>query len=225
MSHLIWWIPLAIFSGFAFMGLVVAPYLLHKEDKAIADATELKSQEKIRELIVETGRRPELEILFDDTSDDYVYRYPFGPPTEVMVRLYKAAVRVKGGKTIENVNLELVAMEPRPPNSFFPLPLHPIHEKVSLLVPSASGANFPTGIQYGGLNPETLRFFDVILMPENGQGWMQIYTTAPVTCQFQRGRYVLKLRANGLDAIPSERLFMTEVNAEGKLMFYPQDSN
>lgn len=212
MTHWGWEIPLWLFLIVGVIRLFIVPYLLHKEEKEAADATETKSQARIRELVAEINKRPALEILFDD---DYVKTYPAGANMRgVMVRLYKVAVRGKSGVTIEDVNLELVGMDPKPSNSSdLPLPLHALHEAAVNL----------QGVQYGGLNPETLRFFDVIQMPENGQGWMQIYTTAPVDFSVPRRRYVLKLRANGKNAIPAERSFVAEVNIEGKLLFYAAD--
>jgi len=224
MTHWGWEIPLWLFLIVGAIRLFIVPYLLHKEEKAAADAKESKSQTKIKELVTEINRRPALEILFDGASDDYVYMYPSGANMPgVMTRLWKVAVRGKDGKTVEDVKLELVGMDPRLPNFPLPLPLHAIHEAANLLASPVSGTNFPTGVQYGSLNPDTLRFFDVIQMPENDQAWMQIYTTAPAPSQFKRGRYILKLRANGRDAIPAERLFVTEISPKGKLVFYPQD--
>jgi hypothetical protein len=219
MNHLAWRIPLWLFVLLVLINLVVGPYQLHKEDTAVADAKEAESQSRIAELV----SRPELEILFDNADPDFVYTYLFGPSAPgAMVRLWKVAVRGKGGRTVEDVNLELVAMDPRPFNSPLPLPLHPVHGAINGSH-SQPGANVP-GLQYGGLNPGTPRFFDVIQMLENDQAWMEIYTTAPVTFRFSRGRYLLKLRANGRDAIAAERSFIAEVNAEGRLEFRPQET-
>lgn len=179
-----------------------------ENNKAAAYDAESKSQARIAELV----KRPELEILFDVAGDDYVYEYPggFNDMAGVAMRLYKVAVRGKGDVTIENVKLELVEMKPHPPNFPLPLPLNALHDIANPSVPRA-------------LNPGTVQFFNVIQMPENGQGWMQIYTTAQAPSQFQRGRYELRLRASGRDALPAEQLFITEVNAEGKLVFYSAD--
>lgn len=162
----------------------------------------------------------ELEIIFEDDAD-YVYECPAGPNMQGVMRLFKVAVRSKDGyKTVDEVTLSLVAMNPRPPNFPLPLPLHPLHEVASLFGPSASGSD-SVGVHYGSLPPAGTRFFDVVYMPENGEGYLQIYTRAPFDSKFARRRYVLKLRAEGRDAIPAERSFVAEVNGEGKLCFYP----
>lgn len=212
-NHWAWLIPSGLFLVLGFFSIFIAPYLLYKEDKAGADAAESKSKTKIEELVAKVGERPELEILFDDKNNRYFKDYAFGSNMpEVMVRLYKVAVRGKGGLTVEDVNLDLVGIEPPPSNSSeLPLPLHPVHGATA----------YVPGVQYGALHPETLRFFDVIQMPANGS--RQIYpSSAPVNFQFPRGRYVLKLRANGKNAIPAERLFVTEVGIMGELKFYSQ---
>lgn len=204
-NHWAWETPLLILVGLLVINVFRVPYLLHKEDRVAADAAASYSRTRIAELLAKLNQPPELEILFDETNGDYVYESSFEPMnfgSDVITRLWKVAVKARDSRTVEDVNLELVASEPRPVDSPFPLPLHPVHGTAT------------------GLNPDTLRLFDVIIMNENKDSLMEIYSNPPAPhIRFPRGRYVLKLRANGKDAIPAERSFVADVNEAGKLTF------
>jgi hypothetical protein len=126
-------------------------------------------------------------------------------------KLYRVSVASDGQRTVENVALSLIGVEPRPPHIVLPLPLHPVH--------GATAA--APGIPYAGLNPGEERFFDVVQMLQMPDGpRMEVYSDAPANKYLPRGRYQLTLQATGQDAVPNQRVFLAD-GSTGKLLFSP----
>lgn len=126
MNILIWAIPLAVFVGTIFMGLLLAPYLIHKEDKVTYDKLQRENEQLKSGLPnIEIGEAVEYDnAKLPHSTIQLLNGTPFSDYGDT-VRLYRIPIHNSGGAAPE-VSVKLIRITP-PPEEFASAILH-IHD-------------------------------------------------------------------------------------------------
>lgn len=141
-------------------------------------------------------RDRKLEILFEPTRESYYQQHPGVP-------MFRICVSNAGGSTIDNVGVDVVAMEPCG-FQFLPVPLQATHNVTS------------------PLDPGGMRFFDVVQRFPNGTAEL-LHSVSGAPRKLQPRAYKLTLQAHGRDAGAVNRIFTLDVEAD-RFFLTPEDT-
>jgi hypothetical protein len=136
-----------------------------------------------------------MEILFEPTFPYDDRRVP-GPSQPTHYRLFRVGIHNLSSKTIDDPEVVVFSITPRPTNMFPPLPLPAMHDR-----PQQKATR---------LNRNDLRYFDVV--DQLADGKCRIVQTVPgAGNDLPTGQYTITITASGRDVPSTSRQFSISV--------------